>query len=224
MKEAVTGLTAAAYRDSPRRYKPRVFVDGWAIESVADVPSLAPGIAALGIAYDFANLPEHRVLMQARQGTSGKTVNRMPHIDEASGDLLYKLEAVHLLCKHSGCAQRYLTHDAFNAIFQSTRRTDAAQGSDYHQRFLAYMHRIQDEDLTCGVAMTDAKGDRSKRPHEQTVPETYLRIVERRADGIVISGTDAACRRSGSPAIVSAPQKATACRALAAGRLVRRIS
>jgi 4-hydroxybutyryl-CoA dehydratase / vinylacetyl-CoA-Delta-isomerase len=131
------------------------------------------------------------VLMLARQGTSGKTVNRMLHIDETSTDLLYKLEAIRLLCKHSGCAQRYLTHDAFNAIFQSTRRIDAAHGTEYHQRFLAYMHRIQDEDLTCGVAMTDAKGDRSKRPHEQAVPDVYVRILERRAEGIVISGTKA---------------------------------
>jgi 4-hydroxybutyryl-CoA dehydratase / vinylacetyl-CoA-Delta-isomerase len=53
------------------------------------------------------------------------------------------------------------------------------------------MHRIQDEDLTCGVAMTDAKGDRSKRPHEQAVPDVYVRILERRAEGIVISGTKA---------------------------------
>ncbi len=184
-------LTAAEYRETLRRYKPRVFVDGQAIESVADAPSLTPGIAAIGLAYDFARAAEHQVLMLARQGTSGKTVNRMLHIDETSTDLLYKLEAIRLLCKHSGCAQRYLTHDAFNAIFQSTRRSDAAHGTEYHQRFLAYMHRIQDEDLTCGVAMTDAKGDRSKRPHEQAVPDVYVRIVERRADGIVISGTKA---------------------------------
>ena len=129
--------------------------------------------------------------MLARQGTSGKTVNRMLQIDETSTDLLYKLEAIRLLCKHTGCAQRYLTHDAFNAIFQSTRRSDAAHGTDHHQRFLAYMHRIQDEDLTCGIAMTDAKGDRSKRPHEQVVPDVYVHIVERRAGGIVISGTKA---------------------------------
>jgi len=40
---------------------------------------------------------------------------------------------------------------------------------------------VQDTDLTLGVAMTDAKGDRSKRPHEQTVPDSHVRIVERRA-------------------------------------------
>ena len=40
-------------------------------------------------------------------------------------------------------------------------------------------------------AMTDAKGDRSQRPHEQQVPETYVRIVERRLDGIIMLGTKA---------------------------------
>ncbi len=39
--------------------------------------------------------------------------------------------------------------------------------------------------------MTDAKGDRSLRPAQQPNPDTYVHIVERRADGIVISGTKA---------------------------------
>ena len=46
--------------------------------------------------------PEHRAIMTARQGTSGKTVNRMLHIDETSTDLLYKLEAVRLVCQVVG--------------------------------------------------------------------------------------------------------------------------
>jgi 4-hydroxybutyryl-CoA dehydratase/vinylacetyl-CoA-Delta-isomerase len=39
--------------------------------------------------------------------------------------------------------------------------------------------------------MTDAKGDRSKKPHEQANPDTYVHVVERNAKGIVISGTKA---------------------------------
>ena len=39
--------------------------------------------------------------------------------------------------------------------------------------------------------MTDAKGDRSKRPHEQANPDSYVHIVERSGKGIVISGTKA---------------------------------
>ena len=184
-------MSAADYRESLRRYAPRVFVNGRRIDSVADAPELAPGIAATGVSYDFARKAEHAKLMTARQATSGKTVNRMVHIDETSTDLLYKLEAVRLVCRESGCAMRYLTHDAINAVFQATRRIDASHQTDRQARFLAYMHRIQDEDLTVGVAMTDAKGDRSKRPGGQANRDAYVHISERRKDGIVIRGTKA---------------------------------
>ncbi len=184
-------MTAADYRDSLRAYRPRVFVNGQAVESVADEPLLAAGINAVGITYDLAHRPDHLPIMTARQSTSGRTVNRMLHINETSADLLSKLEAVRLVCRISGCAQRYLTHDALNGIFQATRRTDAAHGTDYSERFLNYLHEVQDRDLTLGVAMTDAKGDRSKRPGQQANPDVYVHIKERRPDGIVIRGTKA---------------------------------
>ncbi|MDA8247598.1 MAG: hypothetical protein M0Z28_00315 [Rhodospirillales bacterium] len=184
-------MTAEGYRESLRRYRPRVFVNGTRVAEVADEPLLAPGIAAVGITYDLAQRPEHAALMTARQATSGRTVNRMLHIDAMPDDLLAKLEAVRLACRISGCAQRYLSHDGLAALFQATRRTDAAHGTDYHRRFLAYLHRVQDEDLTLGVAMTDAKGDRSRRPGAQANPDVYVRITERRPDGIVIRGTKA---------------------------------
>ena len=188
-------MTAADYRESLRPYHPRVFVNGRAVDSVADEPLLAPGINAVGITYDFAH--EHPTTMTARQATSGKTVNRMLHINETSDDLLRKLEAVRLVCKVSGCAQRYLTHDALNGLYQATHRTDAAHGTNYHQRFLAYLHHVQDRDLTLGIAMTDAKGDRSKRPGQQSNRDVYVHIAERRPAsaagpaGIVIRGTKA---------------------------------
>ena len=101
---------------------PRVFVNGRRVESVADEPALRPASTRVGVTYDFALRAELAPLMTARQGTTGKTVNRMLHIDETSTDLLYKLEAVRLVCQETGCAQRYLTHDAFNGIFQATKR------------------------------------------------------------------------------------------------------
>ena len=39
--------------------------------------------------------------------------------------------------------------------------------------------------------MTDPKGDRSKRPSEQADPDLFTRVVEKRNDGIVISGAKA---------------------------------
>lgn len=184
-------MDAAGFRDSLRRYKPRVFVNGARVDSVADEPLLRPGVNAVGITYELAHRPAHRQLMTARQGTSGKVVNRMLHLDEIGDDLLAKLEAIRLVCRISGCAQRYLTHDAFCGLFQATKRADAAHGTDHHQRFVAYMHAVQDADLTLGVAMTDAKGDRAKRPGQQANRDAYVHVAERRPDGIVIRGTKA---------------------------------
>ena len=48
-------MDAAGYRESLRRYRPRVFVNGSAVASVADEPLLAPGIAGVGVTYDFAH-------------------------------------------------------------------------------------------------------------------------------------------------------------------------
>ena len=67
-------MTAADYRESLRRYKPRVFINSDLVGSVADDLRLAPGIAGVGVTYDFAQAPEHAALMTARQGTSGRTV------------------------------------------------------------------------------------------------------------------------------------------------------
>ncbi len=190
-------MSGQDYRESLRRYSPRVFLDGRLVTSVVDEPGFAPGINAIGLTYDYALKPEYAKLMTAVQASSGKTVNRLTHINTSAGDLLNKLEAVRLVCQETGCAQRYLTHDAMNAIGQVTARLDDAQGSTEHTaRFLNYLHQVQDEDLTLGVAMTDAKGDRSKHPHQQANADSYVHVVERNAvrngqRGIVISGTKA---------------------------------
>ena len=180
------------FRESLRRYKPRVFLDGQAVASVADEPGFTPGINAIALTYDYALKPRYAPIMTAVQHTSGKLVNRLTHINTSSGDLLNKLEAVRLVCQETGCAQRYLAHDALNGLAQVSARIDDALGSTEHRaRFEAFLARVQDQDLSVGIAMTDAKGDRSKKPHQQANPDTYVHVVERNGQGIVISGTKA---------------------------------
>ena len=192
-----TLMSGNEFRESLRRYKPRVFLDGQQVANVVDERGFGPGINAIALTYDYALEAKYAPLMTAIQHTSGKRVNRLSHINTSSGDLLNKLEAVRLVCQETGCAQRYLTHDALNAIGQVSARIDDARGTTENTaRFLNYLHRIQDQDLTLGVAMTDAKGDRSRRPHEQSNPDSYVHVVERNAlhngrRGIVISGTKA---------------------------------
>ena len=194
-------MTGADYRESLRRYQPTVFVDGRRVASVADERAFQPGINAIALTYDHAHDARYAPIMTALQHTSGQRVNRLTHINTCSADLLNKLEAVRLICQETGCAQRYLTQDAMNAIGQVAARIDDAHGHAQGQgeatgRYLDYLHRLQREDLTLGIAMTDAKGDRSQRPHQQGNRDSYLHIVDRHAvrngvHGIVISGAKA---------------------------------
>lgn len=46
----------------------------------------------------------------------------------------------------------------------------------------------RDNDLRAAEVITDAKGDRSRKAHEQIDPDLYVRIVDRNAEGIVVRG------------------------------------
>ncbi len=185
-------MSGDEYRESLRKYRPVVYMDGHRVESVVDEPALKPGVNALAFTYDYALKPELAPLALANQSKRNRIVSRMLHINESSGDILNKLEAVRVLCQETGCAQRYLAHDAVNGIAQAVARIDDARGStELRARFEDYLANVQDRDLSLGAAMTDAKGDRSKKPHEQANPDTYVHVVERNAKGIVISGTKA---------------------------------
>lgn len=184
-------MSAEAYRESLRRLKPTVFVDGERVGNVADDPRLAPGVAAIAKTYELALNADLAPLMQARVEGFDAPVNRMIALTHSTADLLNKLEAVRIVCQETGCAQRYLGGDALNALYHGTHATDAEHGTGYHARLRNYLAHVYANDLTLGAAMTDAKGDRSLRPSRQPNPDTYVHIVERNARGIVISGTKA---------------------------------
>ncbi len=183
-------MSAAEYRESLRALKPTVYVDGRAVASVADEPALAPGVNAVGLTYAFA-LREDTAPALRIDGPGG-AYNRMLHVPGSDADLLQKLEAVRLVCRYTGCAQRYLAGDAIAAILQAAPALDAdGPGREYVARARAYRDHVCRRDLAVGIAMTDAKGDRSLRPHAQQNPDSHVHIVERRGDGIVIAGTKA---------------------------------
>jgi len=174
-------MSGADYRESLRRYRPKVYVDGAEVRSVADEPALAPGVNAIALTYDYALREDLAPLMRAGE------VNRMLAVPRCADDLVNKLEAVRLVCQQTGCAQRYLVGDAFAAIATATHDMDG----DYRERFNNYLKQVHDEDLAIGIAMTDGKGDRSLRPHAQANRDAYVRIAERRKDGIVLRGAKA---------------------------------
>jgi len=56
---------------------------------------------------------------------------------------------------------------------------------------IEFIKYFQQNDLVGNAAMTDVKGDRSLRPHQQADPDLYLHVVEKTSDGIVVRGAKA---------------------------------
>jgi 4-hydroxybutyryl-CoA dehydratase/vinylacetyl-CoA-Delta-isomerase len=52
----------------------------------------------------------------------------------------------------------------------------------------AYVREARARDWRIAECISDSKGDRGKHPGEQPDPDQYVRVVERRADGVVIRG------------------------------------
>lgn len=51
-------MSGDEYRDSLRRFKPRVFLNGRKVESVVDEKGFQPGVNAIALTYDYALKPE----------------------------------------------------------------------------------------------------------------------------------------------------------------------
>ena len=185
-------MTGQEYIESIRKMKMQVYMFGEKVESPVDNPILRPALNSVRMTYDLAQMPEHEDLMTAVSPFTGAKVNRFTHIHQNAEDLVKKVKMQRLLGqKTASCFQRCVGMDAFNAVYSTTFETDKKYGTSYHENFKKFMIDVQEDDLTVDGAMTDPKGDRSKAPHQQEDPDLYLRVVERRDDGIVVRGAKA---------------------------------
>lgn len=179
--------TKEQYHDDLFSMRPNIIIGGECVGR--DDPRLRPGINVLDVTFDLAQNPEWKGVATAISPVTGKEINRWAHLPQNAHDLLQKQKLIRLGARRvGGCIQRCMGHDAINALAICTREMDDANGTDYHQRFLAYLKLYHDKDLDGCCAQTDSKGDRMKRPSQQEDPDAYLHIVEERKDGIVVSG------------------------------------
>lgn len=185
-------MTREQYIESLRKLNLQVYVMGELVENPVDHPMIRPSLNSIAMTYELAQHDEYKELMTAKSHLTGEVVNRFCHLHQSTEDLKNKVKMQRLLGqKTASCFQRCVGMDAFNAVFSTTFEIDAAHGTKYHENFVKYMKFVQENDLVVDGAMTDPKGDRSLSPSEQEDPDMFLRIVERRPDGIVVRGAKA---------------------------------
>ena len=182
-------MTPAEYVESLRKLNTRVYMFGEKVDNWVDHPIIRPSINCVAMTYGLAQDPQYKDLMTATSNLTGETVNRFSHLHQSTQDLVNKVK-MQRLCgqKTASCFQRCVGMDAFNAVYSTTFEIDEAHGTNYHENFVNFLKYVQEKDLVVDGAMTDPKGDRSKGPSDQADLDLFLRIVEKREDGIVVRG------------------------------------
>ncbi|MGE0487180.1 MAG: 4-hydroxyphenylacetate 3-hydroxylase N-terminal domain-containing protein [Gammaproteobacteria bacterium] len=170
--------TAAEYRASLNDGR----VIYWGGEKITDVTShprfqVPLEVASSDYAYDD---PEIRDLItyETEDGTLAHRVYQVPRTIE---ELHKRLALGRQMSIVGGVTGVYM------ALLQIKDRL-AAINPQFAQNIENMYRYARDNDLRAAEVITDAKGDRSKKAHEQLDPDLYVRIVERRADGIVVRG------------------------------------
>jgi 4-hydroxybutyryl-CoA dehydratase/vinylacetyl-CoA-Delta-isomerase len=184
--------TKEDYLKSLRDLGHLVYFKGETVSDVTVHPSFAPHINSVAKTYEMALMPEFEDLLTATSHLTGKKINRFTHIHQNVDDLIKKVQMLRLIAHETAsCFQRCVGFDGLNATYMTTYDIDEKLGTDYHKRFCEYLKYIQEENFILVGGMTDPKGDRSKAPSKQADPDMFTRVVERREDGIVISGAKA---------------------------------
>ncbi|BBZ39819.1 4-hydroxybutyryl-CoA dehydratase [Mycobacterium conspicuum] len=162
-------MTGEQYKNSLRDGR-RIYQDGKLVADLDTDSLLAPALDAVAAGYDEYYRPDADAvnpLVEAPR-TVEELRERVPVLTEM--DLL------------------------LNVTYQSlmTLVVAAARLGDAHPEFVArinaYVAQARRDDIRIAECITDSKGDRSKAPAAQDDPDQYVRVVQRRADGVVIRG------------------------------------
>ena len=182
-------MNAEQYEKSIRDMDMEIYMFDNRIPNSIENPILRPSFNSMKATYEFAQTSEYENLMTATSHLTGEKINRFTHIHQSTDDLIKKVKMQRLLGqKTASCFQRCVGMDALNAVYTTTYEMDGKYGSNYFERFKAYLKKVQHSDLVVDGAMTDPKGDRSRAPSEQVDPDTYLHVISRSEDGIIVRG------------------------------------
>jgi 4-hydroxybutyryl-CoA dehydratase/vinylacetyl-CoA-Delta-isomerase len=181
--------TKEQYFQGLTKMKRNLYFDGRRIDRTDELQMDC--LNTIGTTYDEAAKPENQKLLTAISHLTGERINRFTHVHQNAQDLHNKQDMTRMLCqKVGGCIQRCMGIDATNSIYNVSYEADKSNkgATQYHENFKKWLTRFQTEDLVGCCAQTDVKGDRLLRPADQENPDVYVRIKERRSDGIVVSG------------------------------------
>ncbi len=178
-----------AYLERVKARRPKVFLNGRPVEDILTHPVTRTVVEANLASYEWAQDPADAAVITTHSPLIDEPIHRYTHVCRSVEDLVKKAEAGCFAAERLGtCIYRCPGLDACHAVTATTFEMDESLGTDYHPRFLDFLKRLQREDLVVAGAMTEARGPRDKKVSDWSDPYLSLKLVEKRADGILVRG------------------------------------
>jgi aromatic ring hydroxylase len=179
--EQVRLRSAEEYRQSLRDGR-RVYYRGERVQDVTTHEVLRHAVEHATLDYRLAESERYRELALVPEGYS-----RYFQVPRSAEDLLARSALIEASTRAGSTLVVLIKEIGTDALFSLLAMRERL-GEPYAERVDSFYERVRDRDLALCVAQTDVKGDRSLGPSQQANPDAYLRIVERREEGIVVRG------------------------------------
>ncbi|MEN6438257.1 MAG: 4-hydroxyphenylacetate 3-hydroxylase N-terminal domain-containing protein [Syntrophobacter sp.] len=190
--------TRKEYLESLKAMRPNIYKFGELIEDVTVHPATRRTVESHARGFDASNDPKYAEDFTTTASfpeafPSGEKIHRWNGMMESLPDIMANSKLKRWMYRFTGTCNGGLCvgWNAQNVMWNVTAMIDHEFGTDYQQRLRKWIIHAQGKGLVVAGALTDAKGDRSLRPSQQSNPDSNLRIKEVRPDGIVISGAKA---------------------------------
>jgi len=172
-----------------QRKKMNIWFNGERLGDPTGAPALRGSVNAIKKVYEVALHPKLQPILTTKALFNGDKVHRYVAPLLSREDAIIKARLALVMAEIIGCCSfRCTGSEAIGGLYPFTYDIDNELGTEYHKRLKNWIKHIQENDICVTATLTDPKGDRRKRPHEQELETSYAKIVEKRNDGIVISG------------------------------------
>jgi 4-hydroxybutyryl-CoA dehydratase/vinylacetyl-CoA-Delta-isomerase len=186
----MTLKTREDYLNSLRKMRPNIYKFGELIEDVTTHPATKRTVESHCRSFDASHDPELAEMYTTTSIFTGNKVHRWNSMMQSAEDLVGNMNLKRQNYRRTGTCSGAVCvgWNAQNVLWAVTQEIDAKFGTEYQKRLKNWVLNAEENGLTIAGALTDAKGDRSLKPSQQSNPDVCLRIKEIREDGIVIRG------------------------------------
>ncbi|MET0447282.1 MAG: 4-hydroxyphenylacetate 3-hydroxylase N-terminal domain-containing protein [Aeromicrobium sp.] len=162
-------LTGQEYKDSLKDGR-KVYFQGRQIEDFATEPALGVPMDNVAAGYDkhYSSDPDAMNPIIAPPTSPDELRDKIPVLLEL--DLLLNV-----------------TYQSIMTLLVAAPKIEAS-APQFVPRIHAYIEDARRRDIRITECITDAKGNRSQSPSKQDDPDSYVRVVDRTADGVVVRG------------------------------------